>query len=155
MPARKLPQEPLPEAPATADEKPLPQLRRLYPQSSASFALVYEDVTITYTMYDAPANVVEAQLISLLKRGGYSVRSKPVAQAPSSVPSRDSAATPSIVDPWYNSRGEPCCPTHKRILNEGRFGHYCSALARKGEAMNAKGYCALRFTEGEDTLDWE
>lgn len=51
------------------------------------------------------------------------------------------------VEPLYKPSGEPCCPVHKRKLSEGKYGLFCSAKARPGDAQNAKGYCALRFTD--------
>ena len=49
------------------------------------------------------------------------------------------------VEPFYSPDGTACCPVHRTVLSEGRFGSYCSAKAKPGEAANAKGYCSLRF----------
>ena len=51
------------------------------------------------------------------------------------------------VEPFYNPDGTACCPVHKMPLLQGRFGSYCSAKAKPGEAQNDKGYCSIRFSE--------
>lgn len=50
------------------------------------------------------------------------------------------------VEPIYQPDGTACCPVHHKALVEGRYGLYCSAKAKEGEAQNDKGYCALRFS---------
>lgn len=52
------------------------------------------------------------------------------------------------VEPLYKPDGTPCCPVHKGALAESQYdGWYCRAKAKPGDVQNAKGYCALRFTE--------
>ena len=51
------------------------------------------------------------------------------------------------VEPFYKPDGTACCPVHKMPLSQGRYGLYCSAKAKPGEAQNDKGYCSLRFSE--------
>lgn len=51
------------------------------------------------------------------------------------------------VTPEYDGAGEPCCPVHHKPLSQGRYGLYCSAKAKPGEAQNDKGYCSIRFSE--------
>ena len=51
------------------------------------------------------------------------------------------------VEPYFKPDGTACCPVHKMPLLQGRFGLYCSAKAKPGEAQNEKGYCSLKFVD--------
>lgn len=51
------------------------------------------------------------------------------------------------VAPAYDGDGQAMCPVHRKPLQEGRYGLYCSAKAKPGEEQNDKGYCALKFVE--------
>lgn len=51
------------------------------------------------------------------------------------------------VEPWYDSRGEACCPSHRKPLQEGQYGLYCPSRASRDEPQNAKGYCNLTFSD--------
>jgi len=59
------------------------------------------------------------------------------------------AAKPKVetAEPIYQPDGTACCPVHKRELSQGQYGMFCSAKAKPGDVQNAKGYCALRFSE--------
>ena len=63
----------------------------------------------------------------------------------SAAPAAGQARTPKAerVTPAYNADGDPCCPKHHKVLNEGRWGLYCPAKDESG----ARGYCALKFAE--------
>jgi len=52
----------------------------------------------------------------------------------------------SKVEPFYNGDGQACCPTHKRVLKEGRYSLYCSAKDDSPAGKN--GYCAYSWKEG-------
>jgi hypothetical protein len=51
------------------------------------------------------------------------------------------------VEPWYDDRGQPCCPAHRKTLIEGQFGLYCPSRASRDEPQNPRGYCSLTFSE--------
>lgn len=47
------------------------------------------------------------------------------------------------VQPSYDGNGDPCCPKHKKPLQEGKWGLYCSAK----DDTTDRGYCNLKFAE--------
>lgn len=63
----------------------------------------------------------------------------------SAAPAAGQARTPKAerVTPAYNADGDPCCPKHHKVLNEGRWGLYCPAK----DDTTARGYCSLKFAE--------
>jgi len=46
------------------------------------------------------------------------------------------------VEPVYQPDGSACCPVHKRVLKEGKYGLYCSAKDRETDE-----YCNLKFKD--------
>lgn len=64
---------------------------------------------------------------------------RPTATAPLNGASKPKAER---VEPIYKASGEACCPIHKRELQQGKWGLFCSAKDREtGE------YCKLKFNE--------
>jgi hypothetical protein len=72
------------------------------------------------------------------------VRSVSLGAAPTIAPAAAAQAPRKAgerVEPWINGAGDLCCPVHKRVLKEGKYGKYCSA---KGEDEQ---YCNLKFKD--------
>lgn len=122
-------------------ETPRPAKR----QRGVTIQLVYHGAPVTFT-FDANGapqiHEIEQSIDTLLKREGWSTPQ--LAQATNGNGKKPASER---VAPIYDGDGQPCCPVHKKPLSEGRYGLYCSAKAKDGQAANDKGYCALRFTE--------
>lgn len=114
-------------------------------QRSVTIVLHYRGAPFTFTYAPdqaAPVNEMEQMVDTLLMRDGWS--------APA-LATNGNGTTPKgkpkaeYLDPTYNNDGDPCCPVHRKVLTEGRYGLYCSAKAKDGEAANDKGYCNIKF----------
>lgn len=102
-------------------------------------------VEYTGTLASIPAAVkrlMDAGLVELVQ----TYRATPTA-APAAGAGQVRKPKAERVTPEFNGAGDPCCPVHKMPLLQGRFGSYCSAKAKPGEAQNDKGYCSIRFSE--------
>lgn len=111
-------------------------------QRGVTIRLSYHGALVDFTFDAATAPAVheiEQSIDTLLKRDGWA-----------GVSSGAAAPKPKAekVKPFYDGDGQPCCPVHRKALSEGRYGLFCSAKAKDGEAANDKGYCNLRFIEG-------
>lgn len=148
MPARKEPletqQEPVPEPPGTDLD---------VGQFSCMVRYAWGKRTLVFEM-KGRIEEIERHCIALERRGyspcissdnPFNTAAKTPA-APAEKP-RVVSGNNETVAPWYNQDGEACCPVHHRVLKEGRYGLFCSAIGRHGDAVNAKGYCALKFTD--------
>jgi hypothetical protein len=115
-------------------------------QRAITITLHYHGAPVTFH-FSAADNVpiveLEQSIDTLLRREGWGG----VAPTPAPLLPGPGKTKAQYVDAIYDGDGEACCPVHRTPLADGRYGRYCPARARDGEATNAKGYCALRFKD--------
>jgi hypothetical protein len=135
----------LPSRAAIDAAEPLTFPDRTEKQANIQIGVSPAGVTILVE-YTGAVSTIEAALERLRKAG---VMDAVQASKPASVNQFTDAPAPSrkATEPLYQPDGTACCPVHLKPLSEGRYGLFCSAKAKPGEAQNAKGYCAIRFTE--------
>lgn len=116
-----------------------------YPQRAATVRLTYHGAPVELTLNNRKIAEVEQLVDSLLSREGWAVP----AAAPAATVSAARAPNPAelMQEPFYNGKGEPCCPIHKRQLRESKFGGlYCEAKAT-GDVANDRGYCRYSWKD--------
>jgi len=95
----------------------------------------------TGTLSSIPAAIERLRSAGVLQLVEQS-RPAPPTVAPANIqPPRARKRSGTAAEPWFDSRGEACCPIHRKVLLEGQYGHYCPARAGADEGGNAKGYC--------------
>ena len=110
-------------------------------------------ITVKLTMNGFPIELsfdgTVDQLPAITKRLAELGAEAPAAAAPASPATNDQRPTTKAekVQPSYNADGDACCPVHRRKLQDGAHGLFCSAKAKAGQVADKNGYCGLRFEE--------
>lgn len=120
-----------------AEQEPADE--RLFSSTTIAVTFTYEGLPITI---QAPLTDLRRQLpklAALVKDVGGTAPAAPTSAAEK--PARKTVA------PFYDGNGDACCPIHKKALQEGQYGLYCSAKATGDQVADKKGYCGLRFKD--------
>lgn len=97
--------------------------------------------TYTGTLSSIPAAIERLRSAGVLELVS-AARPAPPTVAPANVQPPRRARKGTAPEPWYDDRGEACCPIHHKPLKNGQYGYYCSSRAGADEGGNPKGYCS-------------
>lgn len=107
-----------------------------------TFSGIHFEVCFTGQVDQLPA--MAKRLVAL---GAEPVSAAAGIPAPSQATNGSSKPKAERVTPLYDADGSPLCPVHKRELQEGAHGLFCSAKAKEGQVVDRKGYCGLKFQD--------